>query len=425
MINEKNESNDELERKKHLSPPSDSAPDDIAESSPTQDSPRKIRHLSSPDRKRTSSSGKREKNLYKTAFFILGCIILLGSASILGYKYYKNHQSVQILDNACLNTDTEIYDTYKSAVVMVKHRYGYFAKIKGKEVQLNIPDLSEQILYGTAFFVDKKGNMISNRHVLEPWKSNEESEKIAINTRNFRRKIASILTNDISPDGYETFIESNWYSASTDYHEGDDGEYENESGGEDFVNSDSHMIDSALATADIAASIPHKDYVSENHIEVYVKTIDISIALHNSNEEWLPCDIVKVSDDPSVDLGVLQLSDKETPNMVVATIDLNNSVTDDTSLHPGEKAVMIGYPLGENLAQTNSGLKVQLYNGQISKESDGNKIQYSVTSTHGASGAPVFNDCGQLIAVNFSGVDQVQGFNFGMVAKQIKWVYPY
>jgi serine protease Do len=92
-------------------------------------------------------------------------------------------------------------------------------------------------------------------------------------------------------------------------------------------------------------------------------------------------------------------------------------------LHPGEKAVMIGYPLGEDLALTNSGVKVQLYDGQISKESDGNKIQYSVTSTHGASGAPVFNNCGQLIAVNFSGIDQVQGFNFGMVAKQIRYVY--
>ncbi len=73
-----------------------------------------------------------------------------------------------------------------------------------------------------------------------------------------------------------------------------------------------------------------------------------------------------------------------------------------------------------DLAKTDSGIKVQLYDGKISKESDGNKIQYSITSTHGASGAPVFNECGQLIAVNFSGVDEVQGFNFGIVAKHIR-----
>ncbi|MEZ0129306.1 serine protease, partial [Flavobacterium sp. LBUM151] len=93
---------------------------------------------------------------------------------------------------------------------------------------------------------------------------------------------------------------------------------------------------------------------------------------------------------------------------------------DDASLNPGQKAIMVGYPLGMDLAQTNSGIKVQLYDGKISKESDGNKIQYSITSTHGASGAPVFNECGQLIAVNFSGVDEVQGFNFGIVAKHIR-----
>lgn len=85
---------------------------------------------------------------------------------------------------------------------------------------------------------------------------------------------------------------------------------------------------------------------------------------------------------------------------------------------------MIGYPLGEDLAQTISGIKVQLYNGQISKESDGTKIQYNVTSTHGASGAPVFNNCGQLIAVNFSGVEKVQGYNFGIIAKKIYSIYP-
>lgn len=155
-----------------------------------------------------------------------------------------------------------------------------------------------------------------------------------------------------------------------------------------------------------------------------MKTVDISVALHNSAEEWLPCTIEKISEDPTVDLGVLQLATKETPNTVVNIINLDNAVTDDQTLRPGEKAVMIGYPLGEDLAQTISGIKVQLYNGQISKESDGTKIQYSVTSTNGASGSPVFNNCGQLIAVNFSGLEKVQGYNFGIIAKKIYSVYP-
>lgn len=372
---------------------------------------------------------KKKRNPYKIAFFSLGGIILLGGISYFGYQYYKNHQVEPITENVCLDTDTKIYDAYKDAVVMVKHRYAFFAKIKGKEVQLNIPEASEQTLFGTAFFVDKKGNMISNSHVLQPWNSPENIDQINTDASNIRRKIASILTTDISEDGYETFIASNWRNASSEYSEEGEGDYHGGEGeadqGEEFVTSDEPAVDSTAEAVDIAASIPQKDYVSEEDIEVYMKTIDISVALHNSAEEFLPCTIEKVSEDQSVDLGVLQLTTKETPNTVVNIISLDNAVTDDQSLRPGEKAVMIGYPLGEDLAQTISGIKVQLYDGQISKESDGTKIQYSVTSTHGASGSPIFNNCGQLIAVNFSGVEKVQGYNFGIIAKEINSVYPF
>ncbi|WP_265428339.1 S1 family peptidase [Chryseobacterium sp. YIM B08800] len=367
---------------------------------------------------------KKKKNGYKIAFFSLGGIILLGGASYFGYQYYKNHQVEPIIENVCLDTDTKIYDAYKDAVVMVKHRYAFVAKIKGKEVQLNIPEASEETLFGTAFFVDKKGNMISNSHVLQPWNSPENIDKINTDASNIRRKIASILTTDISEDGYETFIASNWGNASSEYNE--EGNYEDSEGneGEEFINSNDSVVDTVASSEDIAASIPQKDYVPEDQIEVYMKTVDISVALHNSAEEWLPCTIEKISEDQSIDLGVLQLTTKETPNTVVNIINLDNAVTDDQTLRPGEKAVMIGYPLGEDLAQTISGIKVQLYNGQISKESDGTKIQYSVTSTHGASGSPIFNNCGQLIAVNFSGVEKVQGYNFGIIAKKIYSVYP-
>lgn len=425
MINEKNASNNDLD-KKHQSELQHNS--NIDESSQLSEEQKSSVETEIPNSQKPGITSqpveKNKKNPYKIAFFSLGGIILLGGASYFGYKYYKSHQVAPVVENVCLDSDTKIYDAYKDAVVMVRHSYGYFAKIKGKEVRLDVPEASVETIYGTAFFVDRKGNMISNSHVLQPWNFDEEG-KISTNIDNFRRKISSILTNDISADGYETFIMSNWDSASSDYRDEEDNvDYASNDSGEEFVESDAvTTIDSVAATADIAASIPQKDYVSVDDIEVYVKTIDIAVALHDSNDEWLNCNIVKVSNDSEIDLGVLQLSDEETPNTVVNIIDLAHSITDDKSLHPGEKAVMIGYPLGEDLALTNSGVKVQLYNGQISKESDGNEIQYTVTSTHGASGAPVFNNCGQLIAVNFSGIDQVQGFNFGMVAKQIKSVY--
>ena len=368
---------------------------------------------------------KKKRNPYKIALF---AIIILSTATFFGFKYSKNQAT-----NICLDSDTKVYDTYKDAVVLVKHRYGYFAKINGKEFQLTAEEAKEETIYGTGFFVDKEGKILTNSHVLQPWNSsNEENEKVNTNIRNLTMKIASILTTDVSEDEYESFIQRNWSVASSyNREEGDgEGDYEESSeetseqpAGEEFVSSNDTEVDTTKASTDIAASIPIKEYVSKDDIEVYVKTVDIAIALHNSEEEWLNCEIGKISEDTNIDLGVLQLTDHQTPNSVTKFIDLENAVEDDQSLTPGQKAIMIGYPLGIDLAKTNSGIKVQLYDGKISKESDENKIQYSITSTHGASGAPVFNECGQLIAVNFGGVDQVQGINFGIVAKHIQSVY--
>ncbi|MBJ2126224.1 serine protease [Flavobacterium sp. IB48] len=362
---------------------------------------------------------KKKRNRFK---FVLIAIIVLSAAGFLGFKYFTPKKEA-----ICLGTDTKIYDAYKDAVVLIKHRYGYFAKINGKEIQLNVEDAKEETIYGTGFFVDTEGDMITNRHVLQPWdSSDEESAKVNTTIRNLRMKVASILTTDVSENDYESFIDNNWSHASVSYDEGEgDGEYEEsgeettESAGEEFVSSNEAETDTAQVSTDIAASIPVKEYVPIENIEVYVKTVDIEVALHNSDSEWNSCEVKKVSDDTNVDLGLLQLVTHKTPQTVTNIISLDNIIDNDASLAPGQKAIMVGYPMGMDLAQTNSGIKVQLYNGQISKESDGNKIQYSITSTHGASGAPVFNECGQLIAVNFSGVDQVQGINFGIVAKHI------
>ncbi|MBS7230287.1 trypsin-like peptidase domain-containing protein [Flavobacterium psychroterrae] len=363
----------------------------------------------------------KKRKPYKIIFL---AIIILSTATFFGFKYLKKPPAA-----ICLDSDTKVYNEYKDAVVLIKHRYGYFAKIKGTEIQLTTPDAKEETVFGTGFFIDRDGKILTNSHVLQPWNSSdEEQEKVNTTIRNLRLKIASILTTDISEEEYQSFIERNWQVASAYESEGDyEGESESEGeerseepAGEEFVSSNDTEADTTAATTDIAAAIPVKEYVSKEDIEVYVKTVEITVALHDSDDQWLTCEVEKISDDTNIDLGIVQITDHKTPQSVANIINLDNAVEDDASLNPGQKAIMIGYPLGMDLAQTDSGIKVQLYDGKISKESDGNKIQYSITSTHGASGAPVFNECGQLIAVNFSGVDEVQGFNFGIVAKHIR-----
>ncbi|MBF4483820.1 MULTISPECIES: serine protease [unclassified Flavobacterium] len=359
----------------------------------------------------------KKRKPYKIIFF---AVVILSTAAFFGFKYFKKAPAA-----ICLDSDTKVYNEYKDAVVLIRHSYGYFAKIKGTEIQLNTPDAKEETVFGTGFFIDREGKILTNSHVLQPWNSSgEEQEKTNTAIRNLRLKIASILTTDVSEDEYQSFIERNWkiasaYEESEGDYEGEGEETSEEPAGEEFVSSNETETDTAKVTTDIAAAIPVKEYVSREDIEVYVKTVEIAVALHDSDDQWLSCEIEKISEDTNIDLGIVRLTDHTTPQSVANIINLDNAVKDDASLNPGQKAIMVGYPLGMDLAKTDSGIKVQLYDGKISKESDGNKIQYSITSTHGASGAPVFNECGQLIAVNFSGVDEVQGFNFGIVAKHI------
>jgi S1-C subfamily serine protease len=340
--------------------------------------------------------------------------IFIGLAifAIIGFfiipKLIERYTSKEIV---CLKNQTEIYEKYKDAVVLVKHTFGFKISIKGCEpFVLQVGGLDNQTVYGTGFFVSDDGKIITNHHVAEPWLYEQNKE-----TPNYiKERIAEILPDSIPETEYKTFLENKWNEYDEDYEEEGDVEVSNPI-----------VLDSAAAIVEVVAETaatsqePEKsiNYVSIDDIVVEGKTIEISVATHGSNENWLDCKILKVSDDQEVDIAVLQPNDNQLPATVGNIINLKEAVLDDQTLKPGTNAILIGYPMGMTLANTKRGIKVQVYEGQINKESDGVSLQYNVTSTHGASGSPVFNECGQLIAINYAGFDQAQGYNFGIVAK--------
>ncbi|MGA9639252.1 S1 family peptidase [Flavobacterium sp.] len=369
---------------------------------------------STPIEKETGRSPRRKK-------IIIGLISLLIIMGIIGYFKYLHNNSSSATD-ACFETDTEIYEYYKNAVVLVKHEYSYTVNINGTEFVLEVSDIPIEKVYGTGFLVDGTGLIATNRHVLEPWNTEGEEEATNRNLNNIRMKIASILTTDIEREDYKSFIETNWSQGRIYFRGEGDGEGEGYSegesetvsseGGEEFVSSNN--FDEEKAQTDIASTIEEKVYVSEGDIEVTVTTINLSVAFHGSEDSWHDCEIVKLSDDSAIDLGLIQ-SDVTSD----VYISLDTFFISDNELRPGEKVFMLGFPLGEDFAKSNTGLKVQFYKGEISRETDGEKIQYSIPSTGGASGSPVFNQCGQLIAINYSGIDQVDNYTFGIVANHL------
>jgi S1-C subfamily serine protease len=353
--------------------------------------------------------------LIVAAVFVLGIIII----PRVWDKFHKK-------ETICLNNQTEIYEKYKDAVVLVKHTYALQISIKGSEpFQITVEDDSfkEKTISGTGFFVSDDGKIVTNHHVAEPWKYTEF--KID-NFGELKDHIAAVLPDSIDKKDYKTYLESHW----NDYYSDEEGSEE------DYTEEDASVVtETPVANVDSTnVNSEVDDLISENQseekavtsqivyinledIEIVPQTVKISVALHGSKDDWLECKVYKIADGDEVDVAVLQLMSETLPGSVSDIIDLDNAIKDDASIKPGTNAILIGYPMGMQLANTRRGIKVQVYEGQINKESDGVSVQYNVTSTHGASGSPVFNQCGQLIAVNYAGYDEAQGYNFGIVAK--------
>ncbi|MBW4362290.1 S1 family peptidase [Flavobacterium taihuense] len=379
-----------------------------------------IDNQASEEKSNANTLQSNNKGRNKKIALIIGIVFVLGII-IIPRVWAKFHKKEVV----CLNNQTAIYEKYKDAVVLVKHTYALQISIKGSEpFQITVDDNSfdGKTISGTGFFVSEDGKIVTNHHVAEPWKYTEDKNEDLSDLKNH---IAAVLPDSIDKKDYKTYLELHW----NDYY-GDEGE-------EEYSEEDAPVATTAEAVANVDSTSVNtevNDLISDNQseekaitsqivftkledIEIVPKTVEISVALHGSKDDWLQCKVLKIADGDEVDVAILQLTSETLPASVSDIVDLDNAVKDDSSIKPGTNAILIGYPMGLQLANTRRGIKVQVYEGQINKESDGVSVQYNVTSTHGASGSPVFNECGQLIAVNYAGYDEAQGYNFGIVAK--------
>ncbi len=84
---------------------------------------------------------------------------------------------------------------------------------------------------------------------------------------------------------------------------------------------------------------------------------------------------------------------------------------------------MIGYNAGPILANTKSGIKVQMTSGKITQLPDSDRLLYDIPTLQGSSGSPVIDDQGNLVAVNYAKLGNTN-FNFGIPVNKIeKFLY--
>ena len=242
---------------------------------------------------------------------------------------------------------------------------------------------------GTGFFISPDGQIMTNRHVVRP----EVGEDIVKSfLRSYKKAMKGIYQEKMSQ------LETQYYSYADDAH------------------TQQQIALRYKQYSELLQRIDDTD-MSEAEFETHSK---ISIAYNGSHvakaEDFKSCSIVAVSEEENLDLAIIQLDEGETPEgkYVFSLKDEDETLTLDQKLY------MIGYNQGFTISKTAQGIQSQIYSGNVTQKSDGEKILYSIPSLPGSSGSPVVDEYGDLVAVNFAGFQGTQGFNYGIPSKRIR-----
>lgn len=122
------------------------------------------------------------------------------------------------------------------------------------------------------------------------------------------------------------------------------------------------------------------------------------------------------------DLAIVQISKKQdVPTdafvFTVPEVDLM-----DQEIPDSYDITVLGYNAGPGLQvlKHQDAIKPQAQHGKISNLSQKYRIGYDAPTLGGSSGSPVVNNQGELIAINNSGIQGTQGFNYGVRTKYLK-----
>ena len=210
---------------------------------------------------------------------------------------------------------------------------------------------------GTGFFIGTEGNIATNRHIAEPWRS----------------QMISFSSGDV------TVIE-----AAEDYFKAKLNKLYQMGYTEALQYISQVKVSGEL---DHTIIIPNGDYLDEK----------------NS----LNCHVVAIAEDKDDDLAIFRIRSSSFPTEATyVPLDKINTITPEVGLH----VVTMGFPLSNYLLDGKTQIQANVTEGSISRNNNPKTFGFSAPASHGASGSPVFDDHANLMGILWGGIDEAQGF---------------
>lgn len=329
-------------------------------------------------------------------------------------------------------TSEEIFNKNQDAVVLIKHSYAYVIEIFGEKFYFRdynpaTGEISEFISYeeakanpneswGTGFFIREDGSVLTNRHNVIVTPSKEERENIIQATK--KAFISYLNELDIRYIGLrDELSNSEQQIYYTDYNS-----YEYDVLFQQINNLKSQIQSIEKEIGKFGEAVEK----FEQNVSVSKTSFQFGVFLNNQKandnfDNYIQYKSVKISQKEEVDLALLKpVNPDDIRDRKLIFVDM--SKIDSVKVIPPkitQKVVMIGYNGGEDLANTLTGIKPQITEGNISQNTDEYRMLYTIPTIRGASGSPIFDIYGRLTGVHFAKYE-AQSFNWGIQPQQIK-----
>ena len=348
-------------------------------------------------------------------------------------------------------TPEELYKEESSGVVMVLNKFYYnvtlpsgdhlyFTSIGEDGTLTGLTDDINEIrkncgyMTGTAFFINDRGMLLTNRHVASPIIDEAQVKQSLMNIIRYVKALYEARMSNLS-DQYNALESQKQECVSEDFWGNVEVDQQRLSQIESEQSELQQQYNAAMLARDgVGDQLDPSSITIHPICELGIAYNDPYVSTEGDFLGKNPCNVVRLSTDEETDLALLQLRSEKTPDQcyifpVEGRKDLSHwwNIFKKKSDTPSPDApkidqqlYMIGFNAGIVLANTRKGIKVQMTGGRITQMPDGSRLLYSIPTMQGSSGSPVVDDRGNLVGVNFAKLNGTDNFNFGIPLQKVR-----